>query len=263
MSANYYGQLPANVRYAKISPSAKVLYSEFSALTHREGYAFASNSYFAKLYEVSPTTVSAWINELKNAGFIRVEIDAAAGNDRKIWIIEGLDGKEKTYTAKAEEGSSGKAEHNNTRENIKKEKNKEDVPGIIHSRPPSSPKKEKTDQMKVDGAMRLVHAERILAEYPVSHNTSKKKAILAILQCLKTQDHETLMVLTKLWARMKRDGGDDPKFVTSAQVWFGESRFENLIEPPKNPASGNKRGVPSMDDYLAHYAEQDRLNGEA
>lgn len=48
--------IPANVRYADISPSAKLLYGELTGLTEQEGFYWASNAYFAKLYNCGERT---------------------------------------------------------------------------------------------------------------------------------------------------------------------------------------------------------------
>ena len=50
---NYFGILPANVRYDKnLKPMEKILYTEISSLTNKDGYCYATNSYFSRLYEV-------------------------------------------------------------------------------------------------------------------------------------------------------------------------------------------------------------------
>ena len=68
---NYYSILPAKVRYDRdISPNAKLLFSELTVLCDKEGYCWASNGYFAKLYGVDKLTVSRWINQLKKKGYI-------------------------------------------------------------------------------------------------------------------------------------------------------------------------------------------------
>lgn len=70
---NYYGIIPAVVRYAKIADRAKILFSEITALANQWGYCNASNGYFAKLYDCTPGAISQHIASLSKAGFIRCE----------------------------------------------------------------------------------------------------------------------------------------------------------------------------------------------
>ena len=77
----YYGVLPAEVRYhPDLNSSQKVLYTEIDALSRKEGYCFASNAYFADLYGVQKSTISAWIKALKDAKVIKVHYDISNGN---------------------------------------------------------------------------------------------------------------------------------------------------------------------------------------
>ena len=72
---NYYSIIPANVRYDKeLKANEKLLFSEITALANRNGYCHAWNSYFADLYGVSKTTISNWINHLKERGYLKIEI---------------------------------------------------------------------------------------------------------------------------------------------------------------------------------------------
>lgn len=72
---NYYSIIPAEVRYDKnLTPNAKLLYGEITALTNKEGYCWASNNYFAELYNVSKTSISAWVSQLKEKGYIDIEL---------------------------------------------------------------------------------------------------------------------------------------------------------------------------------------------
>ena len=83
---NYYAVIPAAVRYdGTLNGNAKVLYAEITSLTNKEGFCWAKNEYFAKLYAVSSRNISRWITELSKGGHITVEVKSG---DRKIWITK-------------------------------------------------------------------------------------------------------------------------------------------------------------------------------
>lgn len=74
----YPAIIPANVRYDKDLPAnAKLLYGELSVLCQQKGFCWATNSYFAKLYDVDTRTVRRWLSALKSKGYIFFE-----GEDR-------------------------------------------------------------------------------------------------------------------------------------------------------------------------------------
>lgn len=71
---NYYAILTADVRYdERLKANEKLLYAEITALATKDGYCWASNTYFANLYKVTNRSVSGWISNLENAGLIKVE----------------------------------------------------------------------------------------------------------------------------------------------------------------------------------------------
>lgn len=72
---NYYAILTADVRYdEELCPMEKILYSEISALSNRNGYCNATNKYFVELYKSHKDTVSRWINNLKKQGHVKIEM---------------------------------------------------------------------------------------------------------------------------------------------------------------------------------------------
>ena len=67
----YFAIIPADVRYDKdLRPNEKLLYGEITALSDKHGYCWATNRYFAELYEVTPKCVSKWINHLIEKGYL-------------------------------------------------------------------------------------------------------------------------------------------------------------------------------------------------
>ena len=91
---NYYAIIPANVRYSNLKPNAKLLYGEITAFSNKLGYCFASNTYFADLYDVSKNTVSRWLSDLKKLGFINIMIERDKNNQitkRIIGIVKNVD----------------------------------------------------------------------------------------------------------------------------------------------------------------------------
>lgn len=71
---SYYSILTANVRYDnRLKANEKLLYSEITALSNKYGYCTATNGYFSNLYEVSKTSISTWINNLKRCGYLEIE----------------------------------------------------------------------------------------------------------------------------------------------------------------------------------------------
>ena len=95
MKPNYYAILISEVRYNQnLTPNAKLLYAEITALINMNGVCFASNSYFAKLYGKTKTTVSKWVSELVKEGFVEVSFTYKEGSKeidkRYIKILKGV-----------------------------------------------------------------------------------------------------------------------------------------------------------------------------
>ena len=69
---NYYAVIPAEVRYnKKLTPNAKLLYAEITALCNMNGKCTASTQYFCRLYEVSRVSIQKWLKILEDNGYIK------------------------------------------------------------------------------------------------------------------------------------------------------------------------------------------------
>jgi len=92
---NYYAIIPAEVRYSKkLTPNAKLLYAEITALSNKDNVCWASNKYFSNLYNVSTVTISRWISSLVKNNFII----------RNIIYIKGTKEIDKRYLQLCSEG---------------------------------------------------------------------------------------------------------------------------------------------------------------
>ena len=68
---SYYAIIPAEVRYSKkLTPNAKLLYAEITALCNMNGKCIASTQYFCNLYNVSRSSVQNWLKLLEENGYI-------------------------------------------------------------------------------------------------------------------------------------------------------------------------------------------------
>ena len=90
----YYAIIPANVRYDKrLTADEKLMYGEITALSSKTGECWATNQYFANLYDVDKATVSRRISKLVNCGYITNQLIYKEGSkevDRRVLSINTL-----------------------------------------------------------------------------------------------------------------------------------------------------------------------------
>ena len=180
---NYYGILPAFVRYSKdVCANAKLLYTELTALTNKEGYCYANNGYFAELYGVSEKSISNWIKELNTAGFIRSEVTKNSnGTYRKIFLTDGnnfLTGQKKTSIGCEKKSSNGLEEnfypkeyYNNNTININNNKESTDL-----KKSASTSKKEKQTNYDYTFPINFDDELKTTFETFLKYKIEKKKA---------------------------------------------------------------------------------------
>ena len=78
----YYAIIPAIVRYdTRLCANAKLLYGEISALCNESGYCYASNTYFADKYKVDKVSISRWIKQLIDYGYVFSKIEYAENSN--------------------------------------------------------------------------------------------------------------------------------------------------------------------------------------
>ncbi|MDH8779667.1 helix-turn-helix domain-containing protein [Staphylococcus epidermidis] len=119
---NYYSIIPAHVRYDKeLKPMEIIMYGELTALSNKYGYSYASNNYFAELYNVHKKTVSTWISNLKEKGYIDTVVirdENMTVTERRIYITAPYPSNHgEGYPQKSGDPIHKKTEENNTRIN--------------------------------------------------------------------------------------------------------------------------------------------------
>lgn len=94
---SFFSILTADVRYSdKIKALEKLLFSEVTALSNKNGYCTAGNEYFSQVYGISERTVTRRLGKLAKAGFIKIVIeqntDKGNGVIRKIYPLINQNG---------------------------------------------------------------------------------------------------------------------------------------------------------------------------
>lgn len=125
---SYYAIIPANVRYDNtLKANEKLMYGEITCLSQSTGNCFASNDYFARLYNVSKETISRWISNLKKQGYVSTKItyksDCKTIDKRIITLLtkKSIPSCEKDQYPIDKKVKDNNTSNNNTRDNKESE----------------------------------------------------------------------------------------------------------------------------------------------
>lgn len=114
----YYAIIPATVLFNEnLRANEKLLYAVITALSNKEGYCFASNSYLGNLFNAKAHTISEWVSHLSKLGFVYVDIVRNEKNEiirRRIYPNDTPYTINKTYpySINTTEGMSQKPQDN-------------------------------------------------------------------------------------------------------------------------------------------------------
>ncbi|EGO5014317.1 helix-turn-helix domain-containing protein [Enterococcus faecalis] len=155
----FYAIIPAIVRYDnQLNGNAKLLYGELTALANERGYCWATNQYFASLYNVSKRTIISWMKQLEKRKYIKIQVfykpDSKIVDRRHIYILpfptdtefytpseenfitygKNLhEGGEENFTTPGEENfTENNTLINNTKNNTKNKKNSVEPSSTMH-----------------------------------------------------------------------------------------------------------------------------------
>src|SRR5699024_8968673 len=219
---SYYSVIPATVRYDhNLKANEKLMYGEITALSSKNGYCWAENRYFAELYDVHKITISKWLKNLEDNGYIRTELKYVYGtkqvSKRLIYINDTpISQNANRYKLKDYDPVSQNAKeelsttsNNNTRD-IKKEHQPSD-----------------------DGQSTSERFEVLWKEYP--RKEGKKKAFASYKRALKNgvTDEEIMEGLEKYNQYIKKEK-TDRKYIAHGSTWFNENRWQDEYDVGQN-----------------------------
>ena len=267
---SYYSITPANVRYdRKLKANEKLLFSEITALANKSGYCTATNGYFAPLYDVTKTTISNWINHLKEKGYVKVVFQKNGKQiiGRKIYPVmnpikenKNTPVKEKDNTPiKENDNTYSRKEQEGIKENFKhpiKEKFKENITSInntsinnnIRALPDAQAQipKELTQTQIIE-----IEFEKLWALYP--RKQGKKSALRhykAWRKADKTHTYELMLSKLTNYLKYRKIKGISLEFTPYGSTWF-YSHYDDVLDmtPPKPQFNKSVKPVRKATDW--------------
>ena len=235
MNKSYYAIIPANVRYdEELTPNAKLLYGEITALCNEKGYCWASNVYFAELYKVSKTSISKWISQLTAKGYITSKIIYRDGTkiieERRLYITHPIEEKLNRYERKVKEGIEEKLntpieeklKENNTRFNTTRENN-----------------------------IKRIYISEFLELWTLYPNKKgKEKALSAYIKARESgTEKETVEKGIKDYAKECELKGREKDYIKYGSTWFNQHGWEDEYDlTPARKISPAKQAYSRKDD---------------
>ena len=204
---NYYAIIPADVRYdEKLKLGEKMMYGEITALSKKNGICYASNNYFAKLYNVSPQAISKWIKNLEKNNYISIsyERDGKAIIKRNISMVSTQVDRVSTEVEgginSGLEGYQQEIKENNTSNNNTSINNKE------------------------------IYKERFEVFYKAYPKHLKKAEVEKWF--LKNKPDETLFktIMTQLEKFKQTKEWSNTQYIPYPSTWLNQKRWEDQIE---------------------------------
>ena len=214
---SYYAIIPANVRYDEdLTPNAKLLYGEVTALCNEKGFCWASNSYFADLYGVSNVSISKWINQLVKQGYLSSEIKYKEGSKEILYrylrlVNDPIKEKFNTPQRKVNDPIKEKFKDNTTPNNTINNTN-----NILSSN------KLPESELKSD-------FETLWSIYP--NKKGKAKALTAYKKAIKDGVANTdIEKGIKAYSREIEHKRTSPEYIAHGSTWFSNKRWEDDYE---------------------------------
>ena len=263
---SYYAIIPADVRYDKeLTPNAKLLYGEITALCGKDGRCWAENRYFADLYGVSKTSISKWIKALSDKGYISCELVYKKGTkeiERRYIRIVSYPIEEKLSTPIEE-----KLKENNTRENnikriyisefseLPQEKQSVEKQGVenqcVEILSVENPTQLNTNKLNTKELNKENYISEFLELWTLYPNKKgKEKALSAYIKARESgTEKETVEKGIKDYAKECELKGREKDYIKYGSTWFNQHGWEDEYDlTPARKISPAKQAYSRKDD---------------
>ncbi len=270
---NYYSILTANVRYdRKLKANEKLLFSEITALANKSGCCTATNNYFANLYGKSKTTISNWINHLKERGYLKVylEKDGSQIIGRKLYPVAEPVKENKDTPVKEKDNTYSKKEQEGIKENFKhpiKEKFKENITSINNTSINNNIRASDNAQAQIPKELTQaqiieIEFEKLWALYP--RKQGKKSALRhykAWRKADKTHTYELMQSKLSNYLKYRKIKGISLEFTPYGSTWF-YSHYDDVLDmtPPKPQFNKSVKPVRKATDWDELQRKQEAKN---
>lgn len=259
---NYYSILTANVRYDReLKANEKLLFSEITALANKRGYCTATNNYFANLYRKSKTTISNWINHLKEKGYLKVylEKDGSQIIGRKLYPVDEPVKENDNTPVKENLNTCTKKVQEGIKENFKppiKEKFKENNTSINNTSINNNIRASDNAQAQISKELTQtqiieIEFEKLWALYP--RKQGKKNALRhykAWRKADKTHTYELMLSKLTNYLKYRKIKGISLEFTPYGSTWF-YSHYDDVLDmtPPKPQFNKSVKPVRKATDW--------------
>ena len=231
MNRGYYAIIPANVRYDKdLTANAKLLYGEITALCNEKGYCWATNQYFADLYGASTKSISRWIGQLVDKGYIKSQLAYKEGSkeiqERRLYIASPMDKIVQGGGQNCHEGMDKNVQDNNTVNN--------------------------TNNKYIE------QAEKLWQLYP--NKKGKTRAIMDIKRHLKNYTYEQLENAVKAYAA--EVAGRDKQYIKHGSTFFKDGILDYLEADGPEKEEPRDAAINEADEEYFTRLMMEQLNPE-
>lgn len=213
---SYYSIIPATVRYDhNLKANEKLMYGEITALSSKNGYCWAENRYFAELYDVHKITISKWLKNLEDNGYIKTELKYVYGTKQVSKRLIYINDTPVSQNAKGYKSNDYDPINQNAKEELSTTSNN-------NTRDIKKERQSSNDDLNVSKRF-----EKIWKEYP--NKQGKKPAFSSYKTALK--NGATDKDITEGLERYKQHLQQNTwKQAAQGSTWFKQNRWEDEFD---------------------------------